>query len=125
ARSPDRRYEAAVQDAQRAVSLVRSKADAWKLDPKRIGILGFSAGGETAGLTAILHNERLYSPADEVDQVSCRPDFAVLIYPAYFVTREKPWELQEHIRIDSSTPPMFLAHSFDDGVPVTNSLLLF
>ncbi len=81
ARSPDKRWEAAVQDSQRAMSVVRSKAQDWDLDARRIGILGFSAGGETAALTAILHAQRQYSPLDEVDQVSPRPDFAALDLP--------------------------------------------
>jgi acetyl esterase/lipase len=124
-RNPDKRWEAAVQDAQRAVSLVRSKAGDWNIDSKRIGILGFSAGGETAGLTAMLHNQRQYSPADEVDQVSCRPDFAALVYPGGLTEQDNPWQLREHVRVDSTTPPMFFAHSYDDRVPVSNSLLVF
>jgi acetyl esterase/lipase len=124
-RNPDKRWEAAVQDAQRAVSLVRSNASSWKIDPKRIGILGFSAGGETAALTAILHQQRQYSPVDEIDQTSCRPDFAALVYPGGLTTKDDPWQLQEHVRVDASTPPMFFAHSYDDRVPVSNSLLVF
>lgn len=124
-RNPDKRWEAAVQDAQRAVSLVRSKADEWQIDPKRIGILGFSAGGETAGLTALLHEQRQYSPQDQVDQVSCRPDFAALIYPAGFTRQDDKWQLRDHFRVSANTPPMFFAHAYDDPVPVSNSLLLF
>ena len=124
-RNPDKRWEAAVQDAQRAVSMVRSKAGEWKLDPKRIGILGFSAGGETAGLAAILHSQRQYSPLDAVDQVSCRPDFAALVYPGGLTQQDDPWKLREHVRVDATTPPMFFAHSYDDRVPVANSLLVF
>jgi acetyl esterase/lipase len=125
ARNQDRRWEAAVQDAQRGMSLVRSKAREWNLDPKRIGILGFSAGGETAGLTAILHTQRQYTPLDEIDQVSCRPDFAALIYPGGLTPREDPWRLRDYVRVERTTPPMFFAHSYDDGVPVANSLLVF
>jgi acetyl esterase/lipase len=124
-RNPEKRWEAAVQDAQRAVSLVRSKAETWNLDPKRTGVLGFSAGGETAALAAILHSHRQYSPIDEVDHTSCRPDFAALIYPGGLTPQDDPWRLREHVRVDATTPPMFLAHSYDDRVPVSNSLLLF
>jgi acetyl esterase/lipase len=124
-RNPDKRWEAAVQDAQRAISLVRSRAAEWKIDPQRIGILGFSAGGETAGLAAILHTERQYPAVDKIDEVSCRPDFAALIYAAGFENKKAPWTLQEHIKIDSSTPPMFLAHAQDDNVSVANSVLVF
>lgn len=124
-RNPQKRWEAAVQDAQRAVSLVRSHASAWKIDPARIGILGFSAGGQTAGLAAILHGQRQYAPADAVDETSCRPDFTALIYPGGFTSREFPWQLQPEVKVDSTTPPMFIAQAYDDGVPVSNSLLLF
>jgi acetyl esterase/lipase len=124
-RNPNKRWEAAVQDAQRAVSLVRSLASDWQLDPQRIGILGFSAGGETAGLAALLHAERQYPEVDKVDEVSCRPDFAALIYAGGFENKKEPWTLQDHVKVDSSTPPMFLVHAQDDGVSVANSVLLF
>jgi len=124
ARSPDKRWIGAVQDAQRAVSLVRSKAEAWKLDPQRIGILGFSAGGETAGLAAILHAQRQYETVDSVDNVSCRPDFAALIYAGGFTTKDKPGELCDYVKVDKTTPPMFLVHAYDDPVPAANSLLV-
>jgi acetyl esterase/lipase len=123
-RNADKRWEAAVQDAQRAVSLVRSRAQEWKVDPARIGILGFSAGGETAGLTAIL-TERQYEAGDKVDQVSCRPDFAALIYAAGFENKQQPWTLNKHVIIDKKTPPMFLVHAQDDNVSVANSVLVF
>jgi len=122
ARDPEKRWLAAVQDAQRSVSLTRSKAEEWKLDPKRLGILGFSAGGETAGLAAIFE-ERQYEPVDEVDQVSMRPDFAVLIYAAGFVEKDST-QLRDYVKLNSHTPPMFLVHAIDDPVPVANSLVL-
>jgi acetyl esterase/lipase len=122
-RDPDRRWLAAVQDAQRAMSLVRSKADVWGLDPKRIGILGFSAGGETAALTSLHFNERQYAPADSVDEASSRPDFALLIYTGGLVEKGDA-RLRDHVRVTKDVPPMFLVHAFDDGVSVQNSLLL-
>ena len=72
-----------LQDAQRAMSLVRGKAREWGLDPKRIGILGFSAGGHLAASAATNFDKRAYESMDDIDTISCRPDFAVLIYPAY------------------------------------------
>jgi acetyl esterase/lipase len=125
ARNPEKRWEAAVQDAQRAVSLFRSQAAHHAVDPQRIGILGFSAGGETAGLTALLHSQRQYEPVDDIDQVSCRPDFAILVYPAGFSDQDAPWELRNHFQVDKTTPPLFLVHAFDDGVHPANSVLLF
>lgn len=122
ARDPEKRWLAAVQDAQRAVSTVRSKAEEWKLDPQRIGILGFSAGGETAGLAAIFE-DRQYDAEDEIDKASTRPDFAVLVYAAGFVERDNS-TIKPYVKVTSSTPPMFLVHAADDPVPVANSLFL-
>ena len=121
-RTPDgQRWLAAVQDAQRAVSLVRAKAKEWELDPKRIGILGFSAGGETAGLTSYLA-DRQYQPVDEIDRVSFRPDFAMLIYPAYFEKKGEPTKMREDVTISKNAPPTFLVHAWDDPVTVFSSL---
>lgn len=122
-RDPEKRWGAAVADAQRAVSLVRSKAAEWNLDPKRIGICGFSAGGETAGLTSLFLEERQYTAADDVDKVSCKPDFAILIYPGGFDTKGQA-QMRESIKVTKDTPPMFLIHAFDDPVTANNSLAL-
>ena len=123
ARDENKRWQAAVQDAQRAIRVVRDKAGEWGIDPKRIGILGFSAGGETAGLAAILHAQSQYEAVDKADKVSARPDFAVLIYPGGLVDRSNT-KLREHVKPDKETPPMFLAHAFDDPVDPRNSILL-
>ena len=122
-RNPDKRWSAAVADAQRAVSLVRSKAAEWNLDPKRIGICGFSAGGETAGLTSLFLEERQYTAADDVDKVSCKPDFAILIYPGGFDTKGQA-QIRVKDKVTKDTPPMFLIHAFDDPVTANNSLAL-
>ncbi len=113
-----------LQDAQRAVSLVRSKAEEWKLDPKRIGILGFSAGGHLAAAASTNFDNRAYDEIDGLDKVSCRPDFTVLIYPAYLTNKERD-ALAADIRVTDQTPPMFLAHAGDDGVSAENSALLY
>ena len=123
ARDPAKRWLAAVQDAQRAVSLVRGRAAEWGLDPNRIGILGFSAGGVTAAYTALSGADRHYAPLDRVDQIACRPDFALLIYTGGFVERGQT-TLRSGVAVGPGTPPLFLVHAFDDGVPVENSLLL-
>lgn len=120
-RDPEQRWRAAVQDGQRAVSLVRSRAKSWGLDPKKIGILGFSAGGETAARTA-LAPRRFYKPVDDVDEVSARPDFGALIYPAYLADAEG--QLREDVVVDKSAPPMFLVHAWDDRVTCHSSLAL-
>jgi acetyl esterase/lipase len=122
-RNPENRSQAAVQDAQRAMSLVRSRADEWKLDTKRIGILGFSAGGETAA-RASLAESRTYDRQDAVDDASPRPDFAVLIYAAGLITKERD-KLRDDVRVTDKSPPMFFAHAFDDNARIENSLLLY
>lgn len=121
-RDPAQRWRAAVQDAQRAMSLVRHHAGEWKIDPQRIGILGFSAGGQVAGLVSILHQQRQYEPVDDVDKLSCRPDFAVLIYPGGFDEKGQS-RLKDEVKITADAPPMFFVHAFDDNVSVLNTLL--
>ncbi|MHB1424037.1 MAG: alpha/beta hydrolase [Gemmataceae bacterium] len=114
----------ALQDAQRALSMVRSKAKEWKIDPKRIGILGFSAGGHLSAWAATQFDKRAYEPMDDVDKVDCRPDFAVLIYPGYLVEKDKD-ELNPNIRVRKECPPMFLAHASNDGVTSENSVRMY
>ena len=122
AREKDNRYRAAVQDAQRAVSLVRSKAKEWQLDTDRIGICGFSAGGETAGLTS-LFADRTYENVDAVDDLSMLPNFAMLIYPAYLVPRDGT-ELRKDVVVTKRSPPMFFVHAWDDPVTPLTTLEL-
>jgi acetyl esterase/lipase len=104
----------AQMDAQRAISLVRSKASEWKIDPKRIGMLGFSAGGHLTAWTSTNFDTRSYEPVDEADKVSCRPDFTVLVYPAYLV-QKNTLDLAPEIKVTKETPPMFFAHAADDA----------
>ncbi len=119
ARKDQPRHLAPLQDAQRAVSLVRSKAAQWKLDPNRIGILGFSAGGHLAAATATNFDRRQYEAIDEIDKASCRPDFAVLVYPAYLTAGEK---LAPEIRVGPKSPPVFFVHAGDDRISPENSI---
>lgn len=113
-----------LQDAQRAISLVRSQAGDWGLDPKRIGMLGFSAGGHLTAATATNFDRRSYEPIDAIDKVSCRPDFAILIYPAYLVEKGKD-QLAPDIRVNKETPSLFFAHAGDDRVLADNSLFMY
>jgi acetyl esterase/lipase len=121
-RDPEKRWIAAVQDAQRAMSLVRSKAGQWRIDPQRIGICGFSAGGETAALTS-LFEQRQYVATDEIDRVPWRPDFAMLIYPGGLIEKGEP-KLHDYVTVSKNAPPMFFVHAEDDRVSVQNSLSL-
>jgi acetyl esterase/lipase len=102
-----------LQDAQRAVSLVRSKAAEWAIWPHRIGMIGFSAGGDWAIAAATSFEKRSYQAIDEVDQVSCRPDFAILAYPGYLKAKDKD-ELAPWLHVPAGTPPVFLVHGGED-----------
>jgi acetyl esterase/lipase len=114
-----------LQDAQRAVSLVRSKAKELGVHPDRIGIVGFSAGGHLAIATATNFEKRTYTPIDAVDTVSCRPDFAILVYPGYLKVKDKD-ELAPALHIPARTPPVFLAHGGDDIIsPPEHSVLMY
>lgn len=118
-----------LQDAQRAVSLVRSRAAEWGIDPKRIGIVGFSAGGHLAIATATRFEERTYKSTDDVDRVSSRPDFAIGCYSGYLKADGKD-EIPSSMRIPADTPPILLAHSSDDdptrgGSSVENSVIMY
>jgi acetyl esterase/lipase len=113
-----------LQDVQRALSLVRSKAKDWKLDPRRIGVLGFSAGGHLAAAASTNFEKRAYKSVDGIDKASCRPDFAVLVYPAYLVAKGKD-ELAAGIRVDKTCPPTFFAHAGNDPVKADNSVLMY
>jgi acetyl esterase/lipase len=121
-REPARRP---LQDAQRAVSLVRSRAKEWGIDPERIGIIGFSAGGHLAIATATRFGKRSYEPVDAIDSVSCRPNFAILAYPGYLKAKEKQ-ALAPGLSIPSDTPPVFLVHGDADIIsPPEHSLVLY
>ena len=114
-----------LQDAQRAVSLVRSQANKWKLHPQRIGIVGFSAGGHLAIATATSFENRTYEPHDAVDNISCRPDFAIAVYPGYLKPKDKD-ELAPGLHVPPGTPPVFLAHGGADIIsPPEHSVLMY
>ncbi|HEY1206961.1 MAG: alpha/beta hydrolase [Bryobacteraceae bacterium] len=115
-------YVAPLQDAQRAVGMVRAHSKEWGIDPQRIGVLGFSAG---AHLSATLSNnfaKRSYDRVDEADDASCRPDFALLIYPGGMVRDGK---LGPEAQPGAGTPPTFLVQTEDDPVHVENSLAYY
>ena len=123
---PYRNCPTALQDAQRTVGLVRFHAAEWHIDPHRIGVLGFSAGGHMAAAMSTNFVKRLYPAVDAVDQVSCRPDFAVALYPGHLASAEKNFALNPDLHVTSQTPPTFLLQAEDDPVdPVENSLVYF
>jgi len=115
---------AALQDAQRALGLVRLHAAEWKIDPNRIGVLGFSAGAHLAAAIST-HSERLYDPIDAADKLSCRPDFAVVVYPGYLALSEKNFAPNADINPTAKTPPTFIVQAEDDPVHVENAVVYF
>lgn len=113
---------APLQDAQRAIRLVRSRARELGVDPGKIGVMGFSAGGHVAALASNHFSEDTYPAADAVDRESARPDFALLIYPAYLVTDAAPRRLAADVQPTPRTPPTFLVQTDDDPIGVANSV---
>ncbi|HYH63722.1 MAG TPA: alpha/beta hydrolase [Urbifossiella sp.] len=113
---------AAIQDAQRAISIVRSQAAEWNIDPNRVGMLGFSAGGNLTAW-ASLTEKRHYDAIDDADKASSRPSFAALIYPAYLT--DKDGNLKAEYPVTKASPPMFMAHAHDDGVTPVGSVALY
>jgi acetyl esterase/lipase len=116
---------AALQDAQRAMGLARQHAKQWGIDANRIGVLGFSAGGHLAAAISTHYDKRLYDPVDAADSLSCRPDFAVVIYPGYLALADKNFAPNPDIVPTADTPPTFIVQAEDDPVHVENALVYF
>ena len=116
---------AALQDAQRALGLVRQHAAEWGIDPKRIGVLGFSAGAHLAAALSTHYDKRLYDSLDAADQLSCRPDFAVIVYPGYLALADKNFAPNPEINPTADTPPSFIVQAEDDPVHVENALVYY
>lgn len=116
-----------LQDAQRALRLIRDRAHEMGIDNKRIGVLGFSAGGNLTVNVGTRYEEQTYNPVDEADQLSCRPDFIVPVYAAYLGAEgdDKSEILNPALKIDSQTPPAFLVVTQDDMNRGLHSALLF
>ena len=115
----------ALQDAQRAVGMVRQHAAEWGVNPNRIGVLGFSAGGHLAAALSTHYDQRLYGAVDAADQLSCRPDFAVIIYPGYLANAEQAMAPNPDIKPTADTPPTFIVQAEDDPVHVENATAYF
>jgi acetyl esterase/lipase len=122
---PYPKSSAALQDAQRAVGIVRARSGEWHIDPRRIGVLGFSAGGHLAAALSTHFDRRLYDPIDAADGLSCRPDFAVIIYPGYLALADKNFAPNPDIPVTDQTPPSFIVQAEDDPVHVENAVVYF
>jgi len=137
-------YNVPLQDAQRAIRMVRANAEKWNINPRKIGIMGFSAGGHVAATLGTHFKEEVYAPQDHIDTLSARPDFMALIYPVITLqeaythkgskvallgehpSEEKARHFSNELQVTADTPPTFLVHATDDtAVPVENSLLFY
>ena len=126
-RDKDRPHHEPLQDAQRAIRVMRSNAQAWGIDTNRIGVLGFSAGGHLTVMTGTQWDKTTYDRVDEADDLSCRPDFLCPIYAAYLGDnyQDNAVELGPLVRLTKQTPPTFLAVTQDDKQRGTQAALLF
>jgi acetyl esterase/lipase len=137
-------HKSPLMDAQRAMRMVRANATAWNIDPEKIGIMGFSAGGHLASTLSTHYDAGDPSSSDPVEQLSCRPDFSILVYPVISFTgefqhsgsrrnlvgKDADEALVEYysneLQVTEDTPPAILIHSDDDeGVPVENSIAYY
>jgi len=119
------RYAAPLQDAQRALRLTRSHAKEWNIDSARVGVLGFSAGGHLAATTSTNYETDSYPAADETDKLSAKPDFTVLIYPAYLTVNPQSDQLAPEIKVNVNTPQAFLVQAENDTNYVNSSIYYY
>ena len=114
----------ALEDAQRAIAITRFHAKEWGIDPHKIGVLGFSAGGHLVAATST--QKRIYKAVDAIDQVSVRPDFGIALYPGHLWIDEDKFTLNPDVPVDAHTPPQFIVQNEDDPVDsINNSLVYF
>jgi acetyl esterase/lipase len=115
----------ALEDAQRTMGLVRFHAAEWRIDPHKIGVLGFSAGGYLVAEISTNFEHRLYAPVDAADKESCRPDFAVGVYPGHLWDGGDDYQLNPNVPVTRQTPPTFLVQAEDDNVDGVNQSLVY
>lgn len=115
----------ALEDAQRTVGLVRLHAAAWHLDPHKVGVMGFSAGGHLVAAISTHYDRRLYPAVDAADAGSCRPDFAAALYPGHLWLDTKDLALNPNVPVTPQTPPTFLLQAEDDHVDNVNDALVY
>ena len=115
----------ALEDAQRTLGLVRLHVAEWRIDPHKVGVLGFSAGGHLVAAVSTHFEQRVYPVVDAADQESCRPDFAVALYPGHLLIDYEKLELNPNIRVTRNTPPTFLAQAENDDVDNVNNSLVY
>jgi acetyl esterase/lipase len=117
--------DGAFADAQRAMGIIRQNAVKWNTDPKRIGVIGFSAGGNLAARLSTNDATRSYDRVDEADDQSCRPDFTMLVYPAWLDAKGEAIALRDEFPVDANTPPAIMVQTQDDGLTVRSCLAYY
>jgi acetyl esterase/lipase len=115
----------ALEDAQRTIGLVRLHAAEWKIDPHKVGVLGFSAGGHLVAAISTHFTKRLYAPIDAADRESCRPNFAVAIYPGHLNFDKHELKLNPAVPVTRDTPPTFLLQNEDDHIDSVEDSLAY
>ena len=117
------KHQAPLQDLQRAIAYTRSHAGEWKIDPNRIGVMGFSAGAHLAAMASTAYDERTYPAVDAADNASLRPDFCVLIYPAYLDGEN--FSISPELKVTEKTPSTFIVQTQDDHRLLNSSLFYY
>jgi len=115
----------ALEDAQRTMGLLRFQAAEWHIDPHKIGVLGFSAGGYLVAEISTDFERRLYAPVDAADKESCRPDFAVAVYPGHLWIGSETYGLNANVPVTKQTPPTFLVQAEDDNIDGVNQSVAY
>lgn len=116
----------ALQDAQRAMGLVRSRAKEWNINPNKIGVMGFSAGGHLVADISTNYRKRAYTISDAADQQPCRPDFGILMFPGHMTFHtSQPYQLNRTLPVDKYTPPSFLLQAGNDNVDTIQHSLVY
>jgi len=117
-----KKQKGALQDAQRAIRIVRANAEKWKINSDKLGIMGFSAGGSLSARASTMYDVKTYERIDNTDTFSCKPDFSLLIYPAY-LDRGENRSLTPELNVNENTPPTFIFQTADDRL--ANSALVY
>lgn len=115
----------ALEDAQRTLSLVRFHAAEWRIDPHKIGVLGFSAGGHLSVAVSNAFDKRSYTAVDAADSVSIRPDFSVVLYPGHLWSPNSKGQINPDIHVTAHTPPTFLLQAQDDPVDYVMNTIVY
>jgi len=116
---------AALQDAQRTLGLVRFRAAQWQIDPHKIGVIGFSAGGHLVAATSTRFDKRTYTAVDPADKESCRPDFAIALYPGHLWNDDTGFALNPDVHVTTHTPPTFLVQAENDPIDHVNNSVVY